>query len=499
MKTDFVLSEFEAKILEAYPGLIAQKVTDAISAGRGNGLDYEPNPLRTIDVPKRDFTVRPGAIPTIRDRVYYQALCDALAPTIESKLAGTQILFSYRLVDAKGPQMFRLPSESYAEFSATLNKHCEDPAYAYVVDADVASYFEHIDHHPIVNTLHGFGCEPVLVEAVGTLLRKWRNGVSHGIPQGLWPSDLIGNFYLSPLDSHMILERWQYVRYVDDIRIFTKSLVDARRALLSMSRKLGALGLSLNSEKTSILPKEEFCKKLRPASEKLVDLVAKRKAWMKALDPYFSEFKPSSESPLEKADVNQLLEILRDATSEHPVKEGDVKFCLNSLFGINAKEARVTATNLLADYPHLTSYVVNFLASTGYDPDIGQQLVTFLSSENNLYDWQEMWILRYFFTAKGMPKDLRAFVRNIVVNRNKNNATRTMAIHLLGELGELADWQSLREQVRNEDSNWVRAYIVLGTRKLPKDDRNHVYTYWRTLDWELELAIRFIKEILGPN
>ncbi|MHA2135327.1 MAG: hypothetical protein ACW99J_15815 [Candidatus Thorarchaeota archaeon] len=64
------------------------------------------------------------------------------------------------------------------------------------------------------------------------------------------------------------------------------------------------------------------------------------------------------------------------------------------------KEANETAVTLLLDNPHLTSYILNYLASTGFHEEISKALISFLLSTDNIYDWQEMWMFRYFFTAK---------------------------------------------------------------------------------------------------
>jgi hypothetical protein len=430
----------------------------------------------------------------MRDRVYYQVLCDAVAPDVEKGLVDKQVLFSYRLEDPLGKEMFGSPSESYAAFSSRLTELCEEGKHEYVVEADVAAYFEHVYHHVLVNTLRAFRCDPLVVDALEILLRKWRDGVSFGIPQGLWPSDLLGNLYLHPLDDQMVLDKWEYLRYVDDIRVFTSTKTEAKKVLVSMSKKLARLGLTLNSAKTQILLRDEFCGKLRPGSEKLQTLVAKRRDFLKALNPYFSEFGPPSENPLEPEDIDLILEIMRDATTQHPMNEGDLKFALKALFGSSEDEAKATALNLLVEYPHMTSYIINYLASAGHDEKVASALVAFLGSAENIYEWQEMWILRYFFTAKRLPKDLHTTLRQIAVDRNKSNACRCVAIHLLGELGNAEDWRALKEQFNTEDSNWVRSYLVLGTRQLPRDERNHDYLYWKLLGWDVDLATQYIKE-----
>lgn len=494
MKTDFISSEFESRIIERFRDTVRAKVIERVSDSGENGRGYVPEPLRLIHVPKRDYTIRSGAVPGILDRVYFQALCDAIAPIVDPQLDQTdeKVVFSYRLADPGSDKMFASPSESYAEFSTRLFEFCQSEEFSHVVEADVSAYFDHIYHHNLMHLLEAFGCDTVVVQALGALLRNWQTGVSYGLPQGVWPSDLLGNLYLHPLDSVMLAEGQTYVRYVDDLRVFTGSFSGAKRALLLVSKELGRLGLNLNSAKTEIHTRESFSDRLRPASERLRTLLERRRELLREINPYFSEFEESGQNPLDAGEIEGILGILREATAQPHVRESDVKFCLSVLFGHDIGEVKDAAVSLLHGYPHLTSYIINYLASAGFDEEIGNALMEFLLSSDNIYDWQEMWVLRYFFTAPNIPQQLRQVLRSIATDRNKNKASRCIAIHLLGEFGELQDWDTLKHLFQSEESSWVRTYLVLGVRKLPKSERNHLYKYWASQDWETSLAVRYV-------
>lgn len=78
-----------------------------------------------------------------------------------------------------------------------------------------------------------------------------------GIPQGNFVSSFLGNLFLLPLDLRFKdfekEKEARYFRYMDDVRIFTKKLEDARLAVFTMDRELRRLHLNVQTAKTKIL------------------------------------------------------------------------------------------------------------------------------------------------------------------------------------------------------------------------------------------------------
>jgi RNA-directed DNA polymerase len=72
-----------------------------------------------------------------------------------------------------------------------------------------------------------------------------------GVPQGESLSPLFANIYLTPLDKFFEESGFRFVRYADDIVIFTKSEDEAKKALLDMEQFLiSRLKLQLKPAKT---------------------------------------------------------------------------------------------------------------------------------------------------------------------------------------------------------------------------------------------------------
>jgi hypothetical protein len=492
--TDFIVDKLGIEILKEYQDQIINHLKNKILISESNGTEYEPLPLELIDVPKKNFTLRPGAVPEIIDRIYYQVLCDAIASTIDNNLINIQdnVLFSYRLSNKSNDEyMFIESNVAYNNFISYQNSLCENYGFEYVLETDIADYFERIYHHNLISLLEGFTCDQEIVDKLAGLLRKWKEGSSYGIPQGMWPSDLLGNAYLNDLDVAMISDDYKYVRYVDDVRIFCESEVAAKKALLKVAKIIRPMGLNLQPAKTYIYNKNSFCTKIRPFSVKLEELKNKYKDLVIDFDPYFNEFE-FAEVPDETLVIMGLDELFESATA-YPFNEQELRFCLNAYSYTRQPNAVPFCLEHLSDLPHLSSYFTNYLTSIDYNSEISEKILEFLESENNIYQWQEMWLLRYLYLLPELTADFRTFLRNIFLDGNKHIASRSIAALILGKLGNLSDLRFIKDSFRDIDSLWIKRAIIFAIKRLPTSERNHIYNYWKKQHWCLSLAVDYAK------
>jgi len=134
----------------------------------------------------------------------------------------------------------------------------------WVVDVDIARYFDTIDHAH----LRGFLDQRVTDGVVRRMIDKWlKAGVldkgvlrrtTAGTPQGGVISPLLSNIYL-----HYVLDRWfetvvrprlkgrcKLVRYADDAVIAFEDHLSGKRMLDVLGKRLGRYGLTLHPTKT---------------------------------------------------------------------------------------------------------------------------------------------------------------------------------------------------------------------------------------------------------
>src|SRR4030066_241288 len=93
--TDFIICDLEYQVFDHYREELLGNLLRKI---KNDGSKHKVQPLRTIRVPKDLRTTRPGSIPIIEDRVYYQYLVDEIADSIEENLVpiDENVVHSYR-------------------------------------------------------------------------------------------------------------------------------------------------------------------------------------------------------------------------------------------------------------------------------------------------------------------------------------------------------------------------------------------------------------------
>ena len=206
--------------------------------------EYEPSPVKRVEIPKPGKGTRQLGIPTVQDRFIQQAMHHELSPQFEPTFS--EHSYGFR------------PGRSAHEAVKAAQAHVE-AGYKWVVDIDMERFFDTVNHDRLMARMKAVVKDKRVLRLVNAYLKAgvMVNGVvmemREGTPQGGPLSPLLSNIVLTELDRKLEERGHWFVRYADDCNIYVRSERAARRVLASTVRYVEErMRLKVNEAKSAV-------------------------------------------------------------------------------------------------------------------------------------------------------------------------------------------------------------------------------------------------------
>lgn len=373
----------------------------------------------------------------------------------------------------------------------------------FVLTTDITGFYENIEHNRLSSDLKSLGFPQNLHSGLMTYLARWAGPRGKGIPQGYSASDILAKLYLDSVDRGLKNAGFTHLRYVDDIRVFCRTMLEAKQALLKLNELLRNRGLNLQSGKTRILKAEEAKHEIDGVAPQIRSITAQISKELKQLgflgliygtlrdlERYLAR-NPDAPPP----------EILERAFADNFLSRNDsfdktlFHYLLTRLGRVKSKIAVNYCLGMIPIRPDETKYILRYLGNLPADHATQETILDYMESQDAVYDYQLFELVRWFFGATPYPERLLKLCRQWALDRNRPACLRAYCRAILGDAANTDDIDLLEAQCSQTADTVEKVEFLVGLTKMEASRRNAVMGRYKGDGLLVRSAIEYVKKL----
>jgi hypothetical protein len=415
------------------------------------------------------------------DHLIYTAAVYEAAPLIERTRipADQNVACSYRI--ALTPEgAFFAPASGWNAFH-DRSRELATQEFTHVFVADIADFYNQIGQHRVQNALESAGVTNERSRNLERFLNHVTAKQSRGLPVGPYASILLSEACLIDVDNLLLRIGCEYVRFVDDFRIFTRSRKHAVEIRHRFAKYLFEVHrLSLEGGKTYVHPIERFVTdELTDPEEQERNATAARLS--EIFDEIAEERGPYWEGELDAEEDQRVLtqaqresftNLFRECVQQRPLHLGLARYLLRKAIRLRTVLLlEIVMENLesLAPVMREVARYLTIVIPENSAQNYGERLIEFCrTSDVGSLPFVRMWALDLLLQRLSLSPAAEAL--QFAAESIADLGDRPVA--LIAGAHRQVDWVRDRKETWRNYSPWDRRALLWSTQALPRGERH---------------------------